>query len=158
MAIQVSECEHASGVYRVTLPEEWWTNPEFEDPVLGPTSPCQYFGPEPFAAERDRQDHAPVGTAISIDYVEGSCIGFVDTVVDSRETTVDGLATEVYETAWESTAPPHLYWYVVYVTESGPDCDASFISAATRREFAGDYDENKAVLDELMRSLDVNVP
>lgn len=158
MAIQVSECEHASGAYRVGLPQGWWTNPEFEDPVLGPTSACQFFGPERFVAERDRNDYAPAGTAISISYAEKSCTGFVDTVVESRETTIDGFAAEVYETAWARTDPPHLYWYVVYPVGRDPDCNSPLVSAATRREFVGDYDENKALLDQMMDTLDVRAP
>jgi hypothetical protein len=161
-AVEVATCEHSTGAYQVVLPEGWWTNPEFEDDELGVVAACRFFGRAEFdVATGNRERPVPDGTAIWIDYLENSCIGYINPILSSRETTVDGFAATVSELAFgkEETNPPHAYEYVVKLTpdvecESGAD----YIYAVTTRDLAGDYEENKALLDRMMETIEVSVP
>jgi hypothetical protein len=161
-AIQVATCEHPSGAYQVVLPEGWWTNPTFEDAEMGVIAACRFFAPSEFdLSSLDRDSVVPEGAAISIDFLDGGCIGYINPILSSRETTVDGFAATVSELAFgkEETNPPHAYEYVVYLTpevecESGTD----LIYAVTTRDLAGDYEENKATLDRMMEAILISNP
>ena len=59
----------------------------------------------------------------------------------------------------EETNPPHTYEYVVSLTPD-TDCESGgqYLLAFTRREFPGEYEQNKAVLDLMMQSIEVRSP
>lgn len=161
-AIQVVTCEHPSGAYEVVLPDGWWTNPDFEDDELGAIDACRFFAPSEFVVTSgDRDNPVPEGVAISIDYLEDSCVGYINPILSSDETTVDGFPGTVSELAFgkEETNPPHHYEYVVDLVP-GAECESGgrHIYAFTTRDFAGDYEENKATLDQLMEAIQISSP
>lgn len=161
-AIRVPACEHATGAYRVTLPEEWWTNPPFEDDELGPVSGCRFFGPAEFdAAGGDRDHPIPEGTAIWIDFLDGGCVGYINPILTSRQTTVAGYPTTVSELTFgkDESGPPFTYEYVVALTPDR-DCETGgrYIQALTGADLAGAFDDNRAVLDTIMESIEVRLP
>lgn len=161
-AIQVVTCEHPSGAYEVVLPEGWWTNSAFEDDELGPIDTCRFFAPSEFdVTSGDRDNPVPEGTAIRIVYIDNGCVGYINPILTSRETTIDGFPATVLELASgkEETNPPHAYEYVVDLTP-GIECESGgrYVYAITTRDLAGDYEENKATLDQLMEAIQISSP
>jgi hypothetical protein len=161
-AVQVATCEHSSGAYRVNVPEGWWTNPEFEDPELGLIAACRFFAPTDFdVTTGDRERPHPAGAAIWVDYLDGGCVGYINPILTSRATSVAGYPATVRELAFgkEETNPPHTYEYVVSLTPD-TDCESGgqYLLAFTTRDFAGDYEQNKAVLDQMMLTVEVRDP
>lgn len=158
---QVATCEHPSGRYRVTLPEGWWTNrgSADEEPLW---DACELFGPEPFPVTPSADRNWPDGVALTLRWTEGGCIGSFLALLSSDETTIDGQAATVDEYAWgtESDDRPGLYQYVIDLSDPGVDCevDGRFITATTSREMTGDYEENKAFLDQIMDSMEITPP
>ena len=159
VVLQLTKCEHSTGAYRIDLPEGWWTNGAFDDDELGSISACRFFAPDEFdVTTGDREAPVPDGAAISMDFLDGGCVGYINPVLESRATTVDGYAAVVSELAEGklATNPASTYEYVVSLT---PDlaCEAGgrYIYAFTKRTFPGDYNENKLALDQMMQSLEV---
>lgn len=161
-AVQEVACEHSSGAYRVILPEGWWTNPEFEDPELGPVAACRFFAPTDFdVTTGDRERPHPAGTAIWLDHLDSSCVGYINPILTSRATTVAGYPATVSELAFgkEETNPPFTYEYLVSLTPD-IDCESGgrYLLAFTRRDVPGEYEQNKAVLDQMMQTIEVRNP
>ena len=161
-AVQLVTCEHATGAYRVQVPDGWWTNPAFEDEELGSISACRFFGPAEFdVTTGDREDPIPEGVAIWIDFLDGGCVGFINPTLSSRTTMIDAypaVVTELAEGKLE-TNPAFTYQYVVtLVPDMACEEGGRYIYALTRRDFPGDYETNKHVLDEVMESLEIREP
>jgi hypothetical protein len=160
---EVAICEHASGRYRVTLPEGWWTNTAFEHFELGEVPACSYFAPEPFdATSSSLPDQVfPPGVAVTVNYFDGGCVGTYLEMISSREATVDGHPATVseYTRGANEDDPPGRYEYVVNLAPN-VDCETGgrFIVAATDIHMTGDYDQNKALLDQIMESMEVTPP
>lgn len=153
------ECVHTSGAYRVTLPLGWWTNVAFEDPELGDISACEYLAPaefDPTSATPDRP--IPDGVALRLMYVDGGCVGSFLATLSTRETMVDGHPASITEYAQgtEADDPPGGYEYVVNLAPE-IDCELGgrFILAATGVQMADDYESNKAILDHLMSTMEI---
>lgn len=160
-ALQVATCEHSSGAYQVDLPEGWWTNPEFEDEIRE-VAACRFFGPSEFdATSADRETPIPEGTAIWIDYRENTCVGYISEILTSHETTVGGYPAVVSELAFgkEEAGPPFTYEYVVTLTPD-TDCESGgrYVRAVTSRDYAGDFEDNRAVLDQMMETIEIRSP
>jgi len=160
VAVQLAECEHSMAAYRVHLPSGWWTNPEFQDDELGPISACRFFAPQAFdVTSGDLERPVPDGAAIWMEFLDGGCVGYINPILESHETTVDGYPSTVSELAEGklATNPASTYEYVVSLTPE-TDCDAGgrYIYALTKREFPGDYEENKTALDDMMGLLEVD--
>jgi hypothetical protein len=149
-------------VYRVHLPAGWWTNPEFEDADLGDISACRYFAPMAFdASTGDRDAPVPEGTSIWMDFLDGGCVGYINPILTSRQTTVDGFPAVVNELAEgkEDTNPPGEYQYVITLRQDlACEEGGQFIYASTQPDYAGRYEDNKAALDQIMQSLEVLAP
>ena len=158
---QAAVCEHPSGRYRVTLPDGWWTNRDGGD-TNRLWEACELFGPEPFAVTPAADRPWPYGVALMIGWVDGGCIGSIWELLSSEATTVDGLPASVNEYAL-AVDPGDLegaYEYVIDLSEPDVDCEVGgrFIIAATNREMTGDYDENKAFLDQIMSGIEITPP
>lgn len=156
------DCEHSSGVYRVAFPDDWWWNTEYQHPELGTIDACQYFSPDGFdITTASREQPVPDGIAVYANYVEGGCVGFLNPVLDERETTVDGHPATVREFARgkQEDNPPGRYQYMVDLAPD-VDCEAGgrFIVATTGVDMVGDYDENKAMLDRMMETMEIREP
>lgn len=156
---QVEACEHPSGVYRVTLPDGWWTNRDGGPDDLWEA--CELFGPEPFAVTRTADRTWPDGVALAIDWVDGGCRGFIWDLLSSEPTTVDGLPALVNEYTLPGNAESgYAYEYDIDLSDPGVDCEAGgrSIGSSTNREMTGDYDENKALLDRIMSGMEITPP
>lgn len=161
-ALQVATCEHSAGVYRIVLPEGWWTNPEFEDPELGRVDACRFFAPSEFdVTSADREMPIPDGTAIWISYIGNGCVGYINEVLTTAEMTIGGYAARVSELAFgkEEAGPPFTYEYLVTLRPDA-DCetDGQYIYALTSRNLAGDFDDNRAALDRMMETIEIHSP
>jgi hypothetical protein len=161
-AVQVATCEHSSGAYVVTVPEGWWTNPEFDDDKLGVVAACRFFGPAEFdAASADRDNPVPGGTAVWIDYLENSCVGYISEILTSRDAMVGGYPATISELAFgkEETGPPFTYEYVVTLTP-GADCetDGRYVLAFTRGDLTGEFEDNRVILDQIMETIEIRQP
>ena len=111
--------EHPSGVYRVDVPDGWWTNVTYDHPELGELAACQFFAPEAFdVATATRDDPAPVGVALTITYLDGGCVAYISPVLETRVVTVDGREATLVELApgTEETDPPGTYQYEIELT------------------------------------------
>lgn len=161
-AVQLESCEHATGAYRVELPDGWWTNPAFEDEALDSISACRSFGPATFdVTSGNRDDPIPAGVAIWIDFLDGGCVGFINPTLSSRTTMIDAypaVVTELAEGKLE-TNPAFTYQYVItLVPDIACDEGGRSIFAFTRRDLPGDYEANKHTLDLMMESLAIRDP
>jgi len=156
----MAACEHSTGAYRVHLPIGWWTNPEFVDDELGVISACRFFAGQAFdPTTGDRDRPIPEGIDVYVEFLDGSCVGYINPVLESHTTTVDGFPSTISELAAGKleTNPAATYEYVVTLTPDRACEDGGrYIYAFTKREFHGDYAENKTVLDKMMRMLEVN--
>jgi hypothetical protein len=85
-------------------------------------------------------------------------VGYINPVLESRETTVDGYPARVSVLADGKleTNPESTYEYVVALS-SDLRCEDTgrYIYAFTKRDYPGDYETNKAALDQVMQSLEV---
>lgn len=158
-AVQLAECIDPTGTYRVALPEGWWTNPTFDHPLMGEQPACHFFGPAAFEpAGGDPDNVVPPGVSFTISFLDGGCIGFINPELSQRELEIDGwpaTATEFAQGKEEANPPGHLQ-YVINL-RPGVDCEAggAFIVARTAVEMEGDYEANKAILDEVMASMEI---
>ncbi len=162
VAVQVSQCEHSTGQYQVHLPSGWWTNREFEDHELGDIAACRFFAPTEFdVTTGDHEAPMPDGASIWMEFLDGGCVGYINPVLESRQTTVDGhpaAASELAEGKLEPN-PAGTYQYVVNLkVDLACEDGGQYIYAFTKPDFPGDYEENKAALDQMMQSLDVRGP
>jgi hypothetical protein len=162
VAILVTECEHSSSAYRVQLPSGWSTNPEFHDAELGRVSACRFFPPSAFdVTAGDRERPIPQSAAIWMDFLDDSCVGYISEVLERRQMMVDGYPAIAEELGRGTTDPsePFTYQYVVSLSnDRGCEDGAQDIYALTNRDMAGSYEENTAVLDQMMQSLEVVRP
>ena len=158
---QAAVCEHPSGRYRVTLPDGWWTNRDGGDTNLL-WEACELFGPEPFAVTPAADRPWPYGVALTISWIDGGCIGSIWELLSSEVTTVDGLPASVNEYALvvDSGDLEGAYEYVIDLSKPDVDCEVGgrFIIASTNREMTGNYDENKAFLDQIMSGIEITPP
>jgi hypothetical protein len=159
---QVDTCEHPSGRYRVTLPDGWWTNRGSDGDDSSLWQACELFGPEPFNLSLPAEGNWHNGVALTIDWIDGGCIGSFTPLLSSDETTVDGLPASVGEFArgLNPDDPPGYYQYVIDLSEPGVDCEVGgrFVTAMTSVEMTGEYEENKAFLDQIMEGMQISPP
>ena len=156
-------CTNEAAGYRVAFPDDWWTNTEYEHDELGTIHACRYFAPDEFdLATATDEDRTPDAVAIAIGHTPG-CLGYINPVIDRRDLTIGGYqarAEELAEGKHESN-PPLRYQYVID-RQPGADCEGEpngdHIMAETAPQFAGDYDDNKAVLDRMMETIEVTEP
>jgi len=145
-------CENEELGFAVSYPPDWWVQEDARpDPGLDPIPGCTYFAPEPVDVPQNAG--LPDTIAISFGLAEDP-LGPVEPpyVVLSRETTtVDGLEAELTEVEMTEAAAPFFeagersYGYRV----SLPDGETL---AASVTSSAGDYDEEKRVLDLMMET------
>lgn len=156
-------CEHSSGAYRVALPDSWWWNTEYEHDELGTLAACRYFSPERYdITTASREQPIPDRVSIWMDYAEGGCYAYINPILEEREVTIDGFAATVTEFAEGKLQdnPPSYYQYVIDLSPELPceDPQSARISATTGVDLYGDYEDNKAMLDRMMETMEITVP
>jgi hypothetical protein len=159
IAIQVDSCMDTIGVYTVHVPPGWWTNPEYIDnDAFGFVSSCRFFAPAEFdPMSGDRSAPVPSDVAISVSFIE-LCLGYVSDVLDERLTTVDGYPARAEELGSLAVpTEPTSYQYVVTLTDDeDSECSRQAVWARTDRSAPGGYPENKAALDDIMESIEID--
>lgn len=149
-------CEDDSVGYRVAFPDTWWWNEPFESEI-GPSANCRYFAPDFFdAATVSREQPIPEGVAIFASVIgPGGGLGQVGDVVSSEELTVAGQpgTREEQEYAPGGFLEPggRIYRYVIEMP-----ADRQLVFTANNR--VGDFDDNRAVLDGMMETLELFEP
>lgn len=159
-AVQVEACAPASAPYQITLPEGWWTNVAFAAPELGEVEACQYFAATAFDVTAVSADQTfPPGVAVVLRFLAGGCVGSFLEPISTEETTIDGHPASVVEYAWapDADGPPARYEVTVNLAP-GVDCETGgrFLVGATNIEMAGDYEANKAILDEMLSTIQID--
>ena len=138
------QCTNPEAAYTVEFPDGWYVNGEVEGGASDDVAACRFFSPEPFEV---RPGTSVGGVAIAIGPQEGG-------PPDAGEAkTVGGKPAVVVETVaetdgFEPAGTRHYsYWielgageWLVADTSDGP-------------AYVGAYDENRAILDEMMDSL-----
>lgn len=157
------DCRHPSGAYRVAFPDAWWWNTSYEDAEIGPVAACRFFAPSAFDAfSATRRNPIPTGVAIWLDYAEGGCFGFINPVLDERAVMIDGFTATVREFAQgqQRSGPPGYYQVIIELTPdlACEDPASKAVVASTGVELAGGYEDNKSILDRMMRTMQIEVP
>ena len=156
-------CTNEEAGYRIAFPDAWWVNTAYDDPDLGPTAACVYFAPTAFdVTTATEDDPIPDGVAITISHTPG-CLGYIHPHKSLTEMTISGFdarAEELAEGKRESN-PPLLYRYVVdrlpdASCEGGANGDMLLFTTAPG--MAGNYEENKAMLDRMVQTAEISAP
>jgi hypothetical protein len=159
LAIQADTCTDTLGTYTVHLPNGWWTNPEFIDnDTYGFVPACRFFAPAEFDPMSGRRDAHAEGVAITVTFLE-LCPGGEETdILDQRATTVDGYPARAWELGdLANPSEPYAYQYLVTLSDQERlSCAGHSVFARTGRESAGAYADNRAALDEIMESIEID--
>ena len=151
-------CENDRDGYAVSYPDGWHTNERVDELDV---EPCSFFGPEPVQVVLSR-DVGPTGGVISLLLLHG-CVGDIGQPIVSERLEIADLPTTRMEARGRSGLRVYSYLVSLHVADSagGQDGDEAAcqenvtLFAATRSDSGGSYRENKDVLDEMMRSLDI---
>ena len=148
-------CTNELRGYTVAYPEGWHTNaevrPEFSDPIPA----CTYFSGQPM--EIPPNAGLPATVAISIERWTAAPFSSEGwEVVSRQETTVAGLPAVVFEEEQTSDAGAPFsavgdrgYGYQVELP------DGTVLVAGTSSRADGDYADHRAVLDQMMATLEL---
>jgi hypothetical protein len=152
-AVDLSQtCVNPDLPFAVRFPAGWWVYPE--DPERD-ISPCERFGPAPFALTED-EDGALIGGTVTL-YVADACVGHYLDVVTRQETTIAGRpVTRIELAASEGDPRPGPATALVYwIHLRGQECespDSRYLVASTASSDPDAYAQNAAVLDAMMES------
>lgn len=145
-------CENGVEGYAVDVPQDWFANPKVTAPDGGNDIPaCRYFAPAEFEVRPN--SGFPPTVAIGFQVVEA--IGPSEgTELRSSETTVDGhdaLLREVEITEGGPFLPAGTRVYEVYVSLA----DGGYLRFSTDSSRDGDYEDHRAVMDQMMATLEI---
>lgn len=138
-------CTNARG-FTISYPATWYTNDE-----IGNVAACSWFGPEPIEAV-DPAD-LPAQVAIVVHVFEGG-VGQIPEYprTDGGEVVLDGVSFGRFEDTIPSQPPEFAYQYSAWL-------DANYLgtklTGSTSTFAAGDYAVNRAVLDRVMATLEL---
>jgi hypothetical protein len=141
-------CSNPELGYRVAFPGGWYVNQRVEGGELEDVAACRFFSPSDFEV---RPQTEIAGVAVAIDTEASRPEGGTPTTVDGKTAFV--METETAEDGFEPAGTRHYSYWI----ELGPD---RWLVAGTSdaANFVGDYDENRAVLDAMMDSLEFVEP
>jgi hypothetical protein len=145
-------CENSLEGYAVQVPQDWFANPEVRAPEGGDDIPaCRYFAP----AEFEVRPNSGIPQTVAISFQLVDAIGPSEgTELSSSETTIDGqdaLVREVEITEGEPFLPAGTRVYAVYVSLD----DGGYLRFSTDSSQDGDYEEHKAVMDQMTATLEI---
>lgn len=157
------DCAHPSGAYRVAFPDAWWWNTGFENAETGRVAACRLFAPSFFdVSSVTRRSPIPAGVSVWLDYLEGGCFGYINPILEERDVEVDGFTATVREFAQGKRRdnPPSYYRYTIELTPDLPceSPDSQTIVATTGVDLFGSYQDNKDMLDRMMRTMEIEIP
>jgi hypothetical protein len=146
-------CANSVEGYAVDVPHDWFANPEVTAPEGGDDIPaCRYFAPDEF----DVRPNSGLPPTVAIDFQLVEAIGRADgTQLSSSETTVDGHNALVRESEITEGGGPFLpdgtLVYEVYISLD----DGRYLRFSTDSSRNGDYEDHKAVMDQMMATLEI---
>lgn len=150
-----SACLDALHAYSVGVPDSWWTHPT--DAALG-VGTCERFRPRPFTLAPN-DDGVLVGEQISVGWVEG-CVGMVAPPKSNVDLSVGGHPARRLEFVPTSGpgSPDHaLTTYWIQLTDEECEGTSRYLIASTSAA-AGHYGRNVGILDEMVQTLQFDVP
>jgi hypothetical protein len=138
--------------YAVEVPQDWFANPEVLAPEDGDDIPaCRYFAP----AEFDVRPNSGLPPTVAIGFqLVGAIAPVGGTELGSSETTVDGqdaLVREVEVTEGGPFLPAGTLMYEYYVSLD----DGGYLYVSTDSSRNGDYEDHKAVMDQMVETLEI---
>ncbi len=141
--------------FAVSYPADWFTNDEVEQEFGDPTPACKYFSSQ--AMEIRPNAGLPPTVAISFErWTEVPPASEGWEVIARTETTVAGLSAVVIEMEQTSDAGApfsspgdRTYGYEIELP------DGSVLSAGTGSSATGDYEDHKAVLDQMVETIEL---
>lgn len=144
-------CPNSVEGYVVDVPQDWFANPEVAAPEGGDDIPaCRYFAP----AEFEVRPNAGLPPTVAIGFQPVDSIAPAGgTELSRRETTVagrDALVREV-ETADGGFMPAGTLVYEYYISLD----DGTYLWVSTDSTRDGDYAEHRAVMDQMMATLEI---
>lgn len=136
-------CTNAGG-FTISYPATWYTNEK-----IGNVAACSWFGPEPIEAV-DPAD-IPAQVAIVVHVFEGG-VGQIPEYprTDGGEVLLDGVFFGRFEDTIPSQPPEFAYQYSAWLDA---DYLGEKLTGTTLSSAAGDYVVNRAVLDRMMATL-----
>jgi hypothetical protein len=142
--------------YTVRYPPGWFVLPGNDALDIGP---CELFAREPFAVVlEDEGGWSEDAVRVRLKRVDG-CVGFTERVASREDVEVDGFAAfrDMLESGGEP--PAHrAYGYIVPLVQAVDCSDASWFLARTESSNPGSFEQNGAVLDEMMSTIDIEAP
>lgn len=140
-----ASCTNARG-FTISYPATWYTNEE-----IGDVAACSWFGPEPIEAVDSTE--VPAQVAIVVHVFEGG-VGQIPEYprTDGGEVVLDGVSFGRFEDKISFQPPDFVYHYIAWL-------DANYLgtklTGSTLASAAGDYVVNRAVLDRMMATLEL---
>lgn len=145
------DCQNLRDGYRVSFPEDWWTNTE-----IGDFPPCIWFSPTFYQVPDVKK--VPDEIAIVIEY-HGGDVGTFEDVASQDSVTVGGQPASRIEERRGSDdcgATPDDWCQYSYLIQLGPtEEEGPNLLARTNTEMGGHYELNTAVLDRIMATLEL---
>lgn len=135
-------------MWEVSYPESWWASDY--------TQHCRFLHPEPIKIS----DHTdPIETAISLRVTTLSHQKAIEDarteeVLSERETSVDGRRATAVEFRLTTSGDRHgmrMYGYAIDLD------DRTLLAVTSDREAEGDYEQRRALLDDMVASLEISV-
>jgi hypothetical protein len=149
-------CTNEVAGYRLAFPDDWWVNTKYEDPEAGHIAACRFFSPNEFDAYSITEPlGTPDGVAIAATFLRDGCFGSVNHVIHEEDRVWDGHQLTVREEA-EGIQPGEAYAYSITINLGDSPCGSANsrqLQFRTSRALAGDYVENKEVLEAMMQTI-----
>ena len=141
--------ECVADAWTVSYPSGWLVHPGDGRTAVGG---CELFAAEEFAGEPE-PDWGWSGAQIVI-RTQGGCRGTFERVVSEDATDIDGrpASRRVLQPA-EGGAGQEAVEYLINLSDPVPCETSEWLYARTESDDPGDFDENVAILDQMMRSL-----
>ncbi len=147
------ECENPTAGYRVSMPDDWYYNTEFDG-----FDACQWFAPTSYSVADPAT--IPEEVAITFSLHEGGDYGPGGEVVSRAEYTVAGLPAlrlEVEAVPGGFTSEDSVQWIIGLDGElPSATNQGRWLWARTDTSAPGDFEENIDVLDRMIATLVVN--
>lgn len=144
------DCENPAGGYRISMPEAWYYNTEFDG-----FDACQWFAPTTYPVTDGSS--IPNEVAIVLSVQDGGDFGPGGEIVSQDAYTVASRPAMRYEVAGEpgGVAPERSVVWIIGLDGELPSesTTGAWLLARTGTDRAGDLDENIDVLDRMIATL-----
>ena len=146
----------AGAAYTVAHPPNWFVHPADEPAGVGE---CELFAAEPFSDPRREGDWGSSGAQIVL--VAGTgCRGSFDVVTTHEDLEIDGhpASQAMLRPGHDVGANLRAYQYSVQLSPAIPCEGSAWFQARTESNDLGSFEENAAILDEMMSTISFEAP